>query len=374
MFNSTIIDIAISLIFIYISLSLICMTITEILTRKRNSREKVFDETFKALFESLTGEDGQKALEAFKKKIHTILGVGEAAPGKKPDPNLQIKSYSKIEPGTVAVAMFDTLMEKGFISSDGTIKKQLNNKKLSGKVSPDSLLETLIGVEKTAITKALSGPIKSIKDQVMEKIEGWTGSVLDKIQQTYRKKAEFFALVVASIVVVINNADTINMTLALKQDLYMRDMLVNASAELVRSDKENQNTPAPDATQPEDSMEAAPISKTTEDIASEPQKAEEQGDQEAQPAAVGTKPGPSDEIKKYLQTIDKSGIPFGPDSWATNLPKLDSPKCFTNIASFIYWLLKKIIGLSATIALVSLGAPFWLDTLKKIMELKKKKE
>jgi hypothetical protein len=313
MLNSPTLDIIISLIFVYVTLSLICLTITEAVTRIFSSRKKVFEQTIGNVLANATGSDN--AIKLFINRLQMLYGAEHREAKWLDKKNLKIKSFADIPNKTIAAVMLDVVNE--YRSTAGK-----NN----------SVFTSIIGDLASSVKKGKTD-VEETKEKLVTKIEEWVSPLMDKIAATYRRNTERFALIIATIVVIFNNADTISMTAKLKEDSFNREVIVKYADEQVKK-----------------------IGNLTEKA--EIEKA----------------------IAQDLSIIQQSGLPFGPESWTTEFDKIKKdPAANSTLTTgnakkpmLILWLLSKISGLIATIALVSLGAPFWLNTLKRIVDLKNK--
>jgi len=301
MLNSAVLDIAISLIFVYITLSLICMTITEAVTRVFSSRKNIFEKTIGNVLKNFTGADD--AISLFMERLQLYYGAEYKDAKWINKKNLKMKSFSNIPIKTIATVMLDVINHYSKSSKTNT-----------------STLTRLIGDLSIPAKKGKSN-LEDIKGNLISKVEDWTAPLMDKIAETYKKNAERYAMIVAIIVVSFNNADTISMTAKIKQDNFNRAVLTKPAEELARKLIVPEN-----------------INNNKEVII------------------------------QNLDLIQDSGLPFGPESWRDDLEKIGQGK---GIIDIFFRVFNKISGLIATIALVSLGAPFWLNALKKIVELKK---
>jgi len=301
MLNSAVLDIAISLIFVYITLSLICMTITETVTRILSSRKSVFEKTIGNVLKNFTGADD--AISLFMERLQLYYGAEDKDTEWRNKKNLKIKSFSNIPIKTIATVMLDVInhYNKGSKTETTTLARLVGNLSIPAKKGKSNLEE--------------------MKNNMVSKVEDWTAPLMDKIAETYKKNAERYAMIIAIFVVSFNNADTISMTAKIKQDNFSRAVLTKPAEELASKLLSAKNT------------------NNTEEV-----------------------------ITQDLVFIQDSGLPFGPESWLDDLKVLDQK---TKLEDIIFWIFNKLSGLIATIALVSLGAPFWLNALKKVVEYKK---
>jgi hypothetical protein len=165
-------------------------------------------------------------------------------------------------------------------------------------------------------------------------VETWFNDTMDRVGGWYKAKAQVITVVVCLLVVGFSNADTIQWVKALSSDSSLREALV-AQAEVYAKRDE----PAPLIT----SREPAE-SKT---VAAQPES------KKVTSGAIDSLTIAARRIQSNLDEIKKLGIPFG---WEKTPEKVN-------------WLLK-VVGLLLTVLATSLGAPFWFDMLKKIVNIK----
>jgi hypothetical protein len=165
-------------------------------------------------------------------------------------------------------------------------------------------------------------------------IETWFNDTMDRVGGWYKAKAQVITVVVSLLVVGFSNADTIQWVKALSNDSAVRQALVAQAEVYAKRDA------------------ATPFIATKDSVQSQHVA-----------ASVETKKGASGEIdsltvaakriKGNLDEIKKLGIPFG---WGESSTE-DG------------WL-SKVVGLLLTVLATSLGAPFWFDMLKKVVNIK----
>lgn len=182
-------------------------------------------------------------------------------------------------------------------------------------------------------------PIKAnvnttLLDQLEEKLNERAGTILDTVYGLYSRYAQKVALFVALFIVIINNADSIKYAERIYTDTSFREVLVK-SEEKISEDK-------------------LYIDKLAE----------------------GSQPGEKVINTKLLNSIrsemEISGLDLGIKSWKNEPLFKSSNEINENIKADFWWWMQKITGLLLTTALVSLGAPFWLDAIKRMVGLKKK--
>jgi hypothetical protein len=142
---------------------------------------------------------------------------------------------------------------------------------------------------------------------LLQNVEHWFSDGMDRFAGWYKRWTQWLSLLVAAIVVVLANADTIKVAKSLLHDDTVRGAVVSAAESAIQSKDPNGE-------------------------------------------------------KALLQQAESLGLPFG---WTATLD-IDKKDAGTIFASC----LMKIVGLGVSILAVSLGAPFWFDVLSKIVNVR----
>jgi hypothetical protein len=164
-------------------------------------------------------------------------------------------------------------------------------------------------------------------------LEGWYNDGNDRISGWYKRKTQVYLFGIGFVVAVLTNADTLHMRTAIENNHTMRAAIIAAA----------QNV---------SSQSALP------------------GDRHGTPGVNG-----ASHALVTIQSGDLDNIPL-PLGWSktdtVNLGKLfyfsHDPSNFSP-AKFIKCLWK-LVGWFLTAAAISLGSPFWFDTLKRIMNVR----
>ena len=156
-------------------------------------------------------------------------------------------------------------------------------------------------------------------EELRKNIEGWFNDCMTRIAGTYKKKAQIFLIIISTITVVSFNIDSIQII----QYLY--------------------NHPA------ESEALANTISENIEDLKLEPRDSVYENSTTEQKIESNIK-----ELERIKGEIESAKIPFG---WGTN-------------SAVETKLLNKILGLFLSVVAGIVGAPFWFDTLNKVVNLR----
>lgn len=167
-------------------------------------------------------------------------------------------------------------------------------------------------------------------------LENWFNDAMDRVGGWYKRWTQRVLLILATLLVLAANADTVMLVQQLSANSALRASLVAAAEDAVRT------LPRPGGAEPE---AAAPES----DIKTGGAKRDETS------------------IQYVLQKTQSLQLPVG-WSFDPNDPRyFQSPEFSRDFAG---WAFYKIFGLLVSILAVSMGAPFWFDTLSKFVNLR----
>ncbi len=374
MFNSTILDVAIGLIFVYLLLALLCTTVNEMIASWRKRRAKKLEEGIRVLLGD--GPTGGLTDELYKHPLVRSLCRKES---EKP---------SYIPARTFARALQDTVTQQRSAASSesrgaGTPRRMSAHLERSLPMLEDSKLSA---------------------DARRERVETWFNDTMDRVGGWYKREAQFSAAMLAIAITFLVNADTIQIVRTLWTNPTLRAKLIEQAK--ARSEKPL-TVDYTDAEQPEQSTivdhpEADDSSRLTaqesealgelvswsEEFRQLHRRAaiEKEGEKgknclkarekktisatcpgtapSAQAsAAQPAPPGADCECKDVLARIDRAAQDASfPGSGALTSGAFGGWLAWAFGQHFWGWVLTAIA--------VSLGAPFWFDVLQKFMQLR----
>ena len=386
MLGSSIIDIAIGMVFVYLLLSLICSATNEILERFSRQRARGLE---KGIMEMLHSENedesaGVKETEELVRSVYEhplvySLFAKPYSPGAKTLP-------SYIPSRNFALALMDLIgngMAAGATAPSGTSPDPSPMVRLRAAIDANEKLPEQVKKALRTFVDASNSPAR-----VRENIEQWFDSSMDRVSGFYKRRSQMIVLIIGLILTILLNVDTITLIRTLSTDRVMRDSLVAAATEYA---KNNTVPPAKASASPtRGSADSKPPSTTSPTPASagninsaapeNGNNAEAASAGNSNPAASSTNspaPGPATVasagpsptpacdtpeclINQNLGAFERVSLPIG---WSrTNNP----PDPRSIYISRGQWGLR-IIGWLITALALSLGAPFWFDLLNKFM-------
>src|ERR1041385_1258084 len=302
LFNSTILDVIIGLIFVYLLLSILCTAANEWVAAMTKRRANTLQ---RGLTQLLTGQpltpnaaagnaagDVNTLLDAFYKHplIRTMFN-GEHPP-------------TYLSPRNFATAVTD-------IISDAP----------DGPVAFNDLLARVNALPPGDVKTSLLALLRHADNDVNKErfaIEGWFNDAMDRVSGWYKRRTQLWTIIIAAVLTLVANADTIQITRKLWTDPVLRSAVVEEAK--VRAQK-----PRPTVS----------VEYENQDDPTNPTVTRNEGNQLS-----------ANERDLLGQLI---GWHTG---WRANL------NWFTTLG----WIL--------TLLPISMGAPFWFDMLNKVMNIR----
>jgi len=337
MFGSTLLDIVIGLIFVYLLLSLICSALNEIIEAWLKKRATDLERGIAELLLDPQGKGLVQQLYQHPLVNGLFKGEYKSSLNKTWWQNIisRTKLPSYIPARNFALALMDTILPGQAKTPSGAAGATVTTTSPAigaagapvsspvppaGAPTPNPLkpLRDAIGnIGDTKVKQCLMTLVDAAGNDVSkarENIEAWYNSSMERVTGWYKRRAQVIVFVLGLGVVIALNADTIAISTSLSRDKAVRDSLVAAAQDYVKQQSDNDKA--------------------------------------------------MDRVDKYTEKIRNLGLPLG---WSKENP-LSVPDN-TKPDAFMSWLMK-IIGWVITTVAISLGAPFWFDLLNKFMTVR----
>ncbi len=317
MFGSTILDVAVGMIFVYLLIALIVSSLSELIAAALKWRAKNLAEGIHKLLGAAIGDATTSQLKSLKDQLYEhplikCLYKGTHGP-------------SYIPSHTFALVLLDLVSK-----ADPAHPRTVETLQSAFKALPADLSKTL-----NVLLAEAGSDIKTFE----EGIETWFNNSMDRVSGWYKRKSQVINVVLAVVVTALANADSILIAKSLSSDPALRASLV-AEAEKFGEQNAQQSfsTQVPPADSPAAKMGVSEAQKT---------------------------------LESYRSQIAKLGVPLG---WKAADPKHPAgPNEPADPRSFPegFWPgVMKILGLLLTAVAASLGAPFWFDMLNKVINIR----
>lgn len=302
MFGSAILDVATGMIFIYLLLALIVTSLSELIAAWLKWRAKNLAEGVRNIL-----SDQKLAQDLYKHPLVKSLYKGDKGP-------------SYIPSRTFVLSLLDIISPVDPAGPRALAKVQ------------DAINGLPNGDLKRTLAVLLDEAGHDLK-RFEESIEIWFNHSMERVSGWYKRKSQIITIILAALVTILANADSILIGKSLSSDPALRATVV---AEAQRFVEKNDQVLTP--TEPEPSSEEAQAKKR---------------------------------LDGYKQQIQNLGVPIGWTQRDPNHPDVQDPRYPPLVDPFDWggWL-KKLLGLLLTAIAVSLGAPFWFDMLNKVINIR----
>ena len=308
MFGLPILELAIGLCFVYLLLALICTTVNETIAGITGRRAATLEKGILAL----VGGD-----QAFKDAIynHPLISSLQDPSGKsKP---------SYIAPSKFALSVMHIVKSS---------EKQPGDQ--------DSLRAGLKAAGTKPYAQALSAALSETalpgeaEKSDQEKIEAWFNDGMDRVSGWYKRKTTMWIYVLAAIVVIALNADTIRMSRILWSNQAVRTAVVEQAKARTQAEQSSEPVPLVEYTNPNEPNSGTPIRANGNAALTS-----------SESDLLGKLTGWSGTIQEWRGLGQQS-------------------------ATYASLMFRTFLGLFLTIVAVSQGAPFWFDTLNRFMNIR----
>ena len=312
--TSQVLEIAIASAFVFFLLSLIASGITEALAAAFRLRARMLE---KGIRELLCDEQKSDALFAHPLVAQMTKGVNRKTP-------------SYLAPRNFTLALLDTVAPPPAGSKPGS-RNILEDVKDAVGGLPEELRRQLYPVIEEAgdDLQRFRASVETWFDDAMQRVSGW-----------YKRRSQMIVYVIAAVVTIGLNVDTVRIVERLWDDNALRQSIVGAAIETARAE------PAADVT---GTTEGTAVAEPT----CGPTAA---GEAAAAPAGEGGSFAEVEqavtETRTCLDQIEELTLPIG---WSAANDDVSA---------------KSIVGWLITFFAVSLGAPFWFDALGRLARLR----
>ena len=323
MFGFPILEVAIGLSFIYLLLSLICTTVNETIATLTRRRSKVLEK-------AITNIIGDPKL---KNELYSHPVIKSLSEGRKPPSYIPAPKF--------AVALMDIITGEGKAANDPAALKQGLAKRAEEAASKP---------ENAHLSKALSAVLADSREHLktdQQKIQDWYDESMDRVSGWYKRRTTAWIWGLAFIITLCMNADTIRITRILWSNQAVRSAVVDAAKARAQG-APPEPMPLVEYSDPQNPEESKPVGLPADTLTSQERALLGQ-------LMLGWKEDLAelDQIKQ-AELNKKSQGQEGALWWA----------------SLREWWAPHFLGWLFTMVALSLGAPFWFDTLNKFMNIR----
>jgi hypothetical protein len=335
-----VLDIAISLTFLYLLISLVCTALNEMVATVLSLRSRSLSASISKILED------EELKERFYANGLVKGAISASQRGRTPSSGVPTGSEhsSYLDSKTFAMALLGSLNPDKQIPVVADIEESLKMASLPTGVR--DILASALATGRNDIT--------SIRDEVAT----WFDSAMDRLSGEYKRQIKWVAFLIGLFVAILLNVDSYDMSRALWRDQDLREQLANAADTYLQ--KNETSCPLPEAKKSDGASggaQAPAPEKNPDEVASQ----------------VATS------LSCQFDTVNRAlekARPF-PLGWTFAGPLPNSEDQTKEAPRQLYTVLKqpdlwfgKLLGWLWTAVALSLGAPFWFDTLSKFMNIR----
>ena len=339
--GSTVLEVALGLMFVYLLLSLLCSAVGEYIEAKLNSRAKYLQQGIRLLLNETDGTGIDLAERLYSHGLVRPLYRNAA----------KLPSY--IPSRTFALALWNmatSAAAAGAQAPVGTAGVTADLKRIRQAVDtqiPNQELKTAL---LTLIDEANGDLARARKN-----VEDWYDAMMDRVSGWYKRRTAVIMLVLGFVVAAAVNADTISLAKALARDGALRQSIAGAAERHLESALPAM--PAGASTGNVDSGNPPPAA--ARDATNDPgQKTTSTRHASTPQEHTGAA---SAQVQEAYARVNELGLPIG---WVFHPDDPADPRAFPDeVLPFVL----KLFGLLLTGFAISQGAPFWFDLLNRFM-------
>lgn len=337
MLNLGILDLVIGLFFIYFILSVICTSVVEVFAQWKNLRASSLNDWITDTFNTPSGTLGTQIL------AHGLVD-GLTKKGR-------IASFIPAE--VFSAALLDLIYQNYL--------KKIGKEDAGGTFTADELKDALSNDSDFIPSDLRRFMLQALEDckeveqdieTLKKRVEHWYEDAMDRLTGTYKKRVRYITIVAATIVTISINADTIAITKFLK-DNPQKAATIAAMAEKAAADSVlyKQVVVQLDSISSKlDTSKAVAASSVDETI-----------------RMVVNAGQQSDSLYKSLSG---TGLPIGWSNASIITCAKGAAGFWSVLWCYIKALASMLVGWLATIAALTLGAPFWFDMINKVVNIR----
>lgn len=259
--------------------------------------------------------------------------------------------------------------------------KPIEDRNAAARLSSDDgsrLLPVLDGLRRVnddAFRRALKVIVASAKsvDEAQANLESWFNQRMDQLSDSYKRNVTYLTLAIGLMLALVINADTLQMGRSLWEDSSLRDAASAIAQQAINSGQVTLPTPTPIAP----SAETTPDPNAINGGAASAQQAQiEPNSQQISDAAA--------QALNALNQLTSLNLPIGWEytpiagGCVAQQGKTLPLECNSmrnlwllgpeNNPDWFGLLIKKIIGIAATVIAIGQGAPFWFDLIRRLVK------
>lgn len=330
-------EIFIGLFFVYLVLSTLVTSVSEIIAARFHFKARVLRQTVRRLF-----ADNHDLEDAFFKhpEIQSLIDPKRGKRSKyfrwlKCNATKDTIAPSYLDSEIFTRVAFSVLagekpMANSISSFESFLSKWVDQSDLGNKSQRERFANTLGVHIRSAESSILENPQLSERQALKQEIERWYDTGMERSRGIYKRKIQHVVIYTSIAIAVLLNADTIRIVQALSNNEAVLASTVDAA--LIQISEQSSTS---ESDLPEKNFQTA--TRLLEDSA---------------------------------YKLENVGIPLGWDSYELEQLRQPSKPLWFALLGGVFYFFMKAVGLGATAIAASLGAPFWYDILNKLAKIR----
>lgn len=360
MFNTTVLDVAIGMVFIYLLLSLLSSAANEMIELILKQRAMYLERGIRELLEPGT----RSGAEGLVRNLYSHPLINSLFEGTYENSGIRntarflkgTKLPSYIPARNFALALMDLVAPSTAPAvQSGAAGATATTSTTPGAIAADltRLRAEVQTIENTQVRDALTTLIDAAGNDVVRvrmNIEDWFNSSMDRVSGWYKRRSHAIVLVLGLLIAILVNADSVLIVRKLASDRPLRESLVAASIAYAQQNAAQLPSTSTSST----ASCCGPNSTPTPTPNPAPCVSAE---------CRGHEDTPQCKLKTTQCQIEALGLPIG---WGSET----DPRLNWGATNLGQKLKDHILGWLLTALAISLGAPFWFDLLNKFIVIR----
>jgi hypothetical protein len=348
MFGSEILEVAIALVFLYFTLSVVCSAVTEVVASLTKLRAKNLRESLQIVLGSKDAKDFYE---------HALIrGLGRKNKADEPMPSyISSWMFSSVVLGMWAAPtqpQANPQQQAPHPPANPPQPSQPQPPQPAAANSPGllaSLRHSIAQHPSSPVARALAALLVDAQDNAADirtRLEHWFNDSMERASGRYKRKSQVILFLSAVVVACATNADTLRVASEVTQDPKLREQILqSAIAATAAPPASAQPIPTPKSP-PSQTPATAPTTAPATDT--------------PEPDLTTSLRSAVDDLTEAVKQMNLSTLPLG---WSDQPLPHDGFEWVTFSA-------QKLVGLLITALSVGMGAPFWFDLLNRLVNLR----
>jgi hypothetical protein len=230
MFGSTVLDVVIGIVFVFLLMSTLCAAVREMIEARLKTRAAYLERGIRELLQDRTGTGMARSL--FTHPLIAGLYIGEYVPSPIAT-KLSLLALggplpSYIPAKSFALALLD-------IAARGPLTDEVSADPGGVALTVQSIRERLLNIDSVGVRRVLLTALDASQGDLMlarKSLEDWFDSGMDRVSGWYKRSSQWIILVIALVIAVAVNVDTLRLIQFLYDNEQARAVLVHGAEQV----------------------------------------------------------------------------------------------------------------------------------------------